>query len=227
MSAFLIKSKRILGVSLGTICVCFTLFSFFYAGILVNVEAVQTGREFYFLVSKSAHVEVSAHIARLQGGAGYSLSCNRGAYAAYAVYFSLEESANALQTLQDSETEAQIIEVNANPLYTKGGNTQKEEIKGAFNCLYAYMQILQSEISRLEKGATQESSKRILSALERQFDYLAKNTLTSISGFSNVCKNAQTCLLEWINDVVYVKDLRYLLCELSVAYVDLSRNFEL
>lgn len=225
MSAFLMKCNRIAVFLVGAISVCFTIFAFFYAGILANVQTMQAERSFYFLVSNSAHVEVSAHTVRFQGGAGYFLDCDKGEYAAYAVYFSIGESQTALQSLKSVEENAEIIELKANPLYRKRGNAPSEEVKGAFNCLYAYMQILQNEISRLEKGATQESSRRILGRLARQFSYLGEHNAKSVSGLENVCGYAQACLSEWIKDVIYVKDLRYLLCELSVAYVDLSENF--
>lgn len=229
MSAFFIKWRWITGIISIILSIAITLGACGYAGVLSCVEAVGEARTFYFVVSNSTHVEVSAQVARLQGGAGYALTLNNGEWAAYSVYFSEQESQSVCQALAQQETEAEIVTLRANRLYFKNGYQKKRanEIVGALDTMYGCMQVLEREIARLEQGATQESSKRILQTLVKQFAYLEKNNGDSVSGLTDVCESVQTQLLQGIGDVVYVKDLRYVLCELSVAYVNLSRNFSL
>lgn len=227
MSAFLIKGKRIVGFAAGVLSVVFTLFAFLYAGVLERAQTVGTGINFYFLVSDSKHIEAGTHVTQLQGGAGYPLILGNGEYAAYAVYFSESESEAARASVAQTGKGAKIVALRGNPLYFKNA-TQKEnagKITGAFRSLYGFMQVLNGEITRLEQGATQESSKRLLHTLSRQFAFLGKEYAEIIRGYKTVCENATARLSEGLAGVVYAKDLRYALCELSVAYVDLSKNF--
>jgi hypothetical protein len=71
----------------------------------------------------------------------------------YNVDDQMEKIVDEIDVVEVSDEEnVEIIELKANPLYRKGGNAPSEEIKGAFNCLYAYMQILQNEICVLSCG---------------------------------------------------------------------------
>lgn len=213
----------------GVLSVSFTLSTLFYAKTLESAQVVGAERNFYFVVSDSRSVEVGAQIIELQGGAGYSLIYKDGEYAAYSVYFSENESLAAQSSVAQTGESAEIVVVKSAPLYLKTSK-QKENaalIGGAFESLYGCMQVLQGEITRLERGATQESSKRILQTLARQFSFLGKTYAKTVSGYKETCENAEKRLLEAISDVVYAKDLRHLLCELSVAYAHLSKNFSL
>ena len=87
--------------------------------------------------------------------------------------------------------------------------------------------MLNGEIKRLEEGATQESSKRILQSLSRQFAYLSKENSMQQEEYTKLCQNASNRVEGFIQGVVYVKDLRYLLCDLCNGYLKLSKNFAL
>ena len=229
MSAFLLKWKRIAGMVAGVLSVTFTFSAFFYAKTIEGASAVGTERNFYFLVAEGGSVEVSTQTIGLQGGAGYSLLYEDGVYAAYSVYFSEDESKVAQGSVEKTGEHAEIVVVTSKPLYLKTEKQKKHAttISGAFESLYGCMQVLHGEIARLERGATQESSKRILQTLSRQFSFLAKEYEKTIAGYKKACKNAEERLLEVTKGVVYAKDLRYILCELSVAYANLSKNFSL
>lgn len=229
MSAFLLKGKRIARFAAGILSVVITAFAFLYAGILNRAQIVDTGKNFYFLVSDFEHVEVGAQVAQLQGGAGYALTCAGDEYAAYAVYFSESESEAARVSVAQTGERAKTVALHSNPIYLKSTKQKQNaaQITGAFESLYGCMQVLNNETKRLERGATQESSKRILQTLSKQFSFLGKEYAERVTGYESVCKNAGELLLEMISDVVYSKDLRYLLCKLSVDYTDLSKNFSL
>ncbi len=225
MSAFFIRVKRLIGL----LSVAFTFVAFCYATALRNAETVSTGKTFYFVVSSSENIEVSTHLTKWNGGAGYPLAYNNGEYAAYAVYFTESEGKAAQTSVAKTGEETEVLALQGNPIAFKSRAEKEnaEKIVGAFDCLYGCMQVLNSEIARLEKGATQESSKRILQTLARQFSYLETEHKNTIKGYSSVCENARMHLSGITSDIVYAKDLRYLLCELSVAYVNLSKNFTL
>ncbi len=223
------KWKKIVGIAAGILSVSFTFSALFYAKTLENASAVGVERKFYFLVSEGRSVQVSAEMMELQGGAGYSLFYDNGEYAAYSVYLTEDEIKIAQSSVVQTGENAEIVVVTSKPLYLK---TQKEKkqaaaISGAFESLYGCMQVLNGEIARLEKGATQESSKRILQTLARQFSFLGKRYAETVAGYEKACKNAQERLLEATKAAVYAKELRYALCELSVAYANLSKNFSL
>ncbi len=229
MSAFFIKWKKIWGIVAGTLAVSFTLSTCFYAKRLENTQTVLTAKHFYFLVSDDKSIEVSKEMIVLQGGAGYALVHGSDTYAAYAVYFSKDESMDAQSSVLEMGKSAKIVEVSCTPLYLK---TEKEKayapmIMGAFESFYGCMQVLNGEIKRLERGATQESSRCILQTLSRQFSFLKKQYAEKVAGYGNACENAEKGLSEILSNIVYAKDLRYLLCELSVAYAKLSKNFSL
>ncbi len=218
-----------MGIVTGALSVSFTLSAFFYAKTLESAQVVGAERNFYFVVSDCRSVEVGTQIIELQGGAGYSLVYKDGEYAAYSVYFSENESMVAQSSVAQTGESAEIVVVTSAPLYLKTAK-QKEQaalIGGAFESLYGCMQVLNGEIKRLERGATQESSKRILQTLSRQFSFLGKEYAETVAGYEKACETAEKRLLEMASDVVYAKDLRHLLCELSVAYANLSKNFSL
>lgn len=207
----------------------FTFSAFFYAKRLENAQRVVAEKQFYFLVSNGESVQASTEMISLQGGAGYALVHGSDTYAAYAVYFSKDESMDAQSSVLEMGKNAKIVEVSCTPLYLK---TEKEKanapmIMGAFESFYGCMQVLNGEIKRLERGATQESSRCILQTLSRQFSFLKKQYAEKVAGYGNACENAEKGLSEILSNIVYAKDLRYLLCELSVAYANLSKNFSL
>ena len=205
----------------------FLFFGFSYSIVLTCTKKLEIGKTFYFLVSDSTHIEASTHAAKLQGGAGYLLSFGKKEYVAYAVYIS-KDVGNAVQaTLTQQGEDVRLIERKAETLYLQ---TRKEKknlkiYQNAFNVLYDCMQVLNGEITRLEGGATQPSSKKIVRRLSRQLDYLFEEYETSYSSFASLCKGAGAELSMIANDTIYAKDLRYVLCELADGYLKLISSF--
>lgn len=218
------------GIRIVSLLICvFFLFGFSYANVLARMQKVEIEKSFYFLVSDSTHIEASTHTAKHQGGAGYLLSFKKQECVAYAVYFS-ENAGNAVKTaLTEQGEKVRLMERKAETLYLK---TRKEKerastYQSAFNVLYDCMQVLNGEITRLEGGATQRSSKEIVGKLAGQFHYLSKEYEKSYSSFATLCRRVGEELSVIANDTIYAKDLRYALCELADGYLDLNSSFVL
>ena len=147
-------------------------------------------------------------------------------YVAISVYFSKTQAEIVQSNLS---MPSMVLEKTTENLYfkTKKQKQKAKRIIGAFSCLKSCIGVLNGEIERLESGATQQSSKRILSDLRRQFAYLAKEYQKDFVSYAFVCEKASAYLLEITDGTVYVGDLRYLLCALCNSFVDLSKEFSL
>ena len=217
--------KRICKIAALFINFSFLCFSFVYAAFLSSATVVDTARTFYFLVSPSTHLEVSAHNAAQIGGAGYLVHANGRDYAALSVYLT-DTAATAVST-NLTDTPTQIIPLESNKLYLKTRRQKQQETvyKNAFSCLGDCIRVLDIEIARVEKGATQQSSKRILKTLKNTFAFLRKEYKNEFAAFADACQNAANTLSVLTQSTVYVEDLRYLQCELCVSYLRLSEDF--
>ena len=226
MTAFFLYYKRKIGWCIALLCLVFSLFSMQQAYTYTQVDTAVLGERFYFLVSNSAHVQASTQTVVLNGGAGYLLNNTQ---VAYSVYFSQDEVMRASAQVQELDEGVEQVSLLADHLYfrTSSQKRDKEQILSAFENLRGCMQVLQEEIARLDHGATQESSKRILKTLQKQFAYLKKIYAGKFPAFANVCNLANEQLDQIVAGIVYNRDLRYLLCDLTVSYVDLSQNFSL
>lgn len=198
-----------------------------YAFLLAGVQRVELNKNFYFLVSDSTHIEASTHTAKFQGGAGYLVTFKDKEYVAYAVYLS-ESEGNAVQATMTNESTTLLCK-NVQRLYLK---TRKDKEKAkvyqsGLSCLYSCMEILNAETARLEKGATQQSAKNTLGILLKQLSYLGEAYQKEYAACSNVFEEAGASLSSLLNDTLYVKDLRYLLCELADGYISLASKFNL
>lgn len=217
--------KRICKIA--TLCITFSFlcFSFAYAVFLSSATVVDTAKTFYFLVSPSTHLEASAHNAMQIGGAGYLLHANGRDYAALSVYLT-DTAATAVST-NLTDTPTQIIALESNKLYLKTRRQKQKETvyKNAFSCLGDCIGILDEEIARVEGGATQQSSKRILKTLKNTFAFLSKEYKNGFAAFATVCQSAKNTISALTQATVYVEDLRYLQCELCVSYLRLSEAF--
>ncbi len=229
MTAFFFERSKLWKRLWCVLGVCITFLSLCYANLLYNAQTVGTGREFYFLLSESLTTQATAEFVQLQGGAGYTLIYNNREYVAYSVYLTEEESKLARLSVSDNGENAMCLSLRCNQLYLKNPFDKRSgtQIKGAFESLYGCIKILNGEIKRLEKGATQESSQRVLRILARQLDYLSKENPLQTSEYAQVCEKASMRIVEITNDIVYVKDLRYLLCDICTDYLKLSKNFSL
>ena len=229
MSAVLFWKKRIYLIITGiisTVLVCvFTL----YAYILIGIQTVGLNKTFYFLVSKTTHVEASTHEITLSGGAGYYLELEGQGYVTFSVYLNESDSQSVYAKVFSMDKNVQIVSIGVEKLYLKTINEKKnfEKIAGAFCSLYGCIEVLNREIERLSKGATQESSKRILEVLEKQLGFLSVEYEQIFPGFSKVCKKGADELFLKLQSTVFVKDLRYIQCELCDNYRKLAMDFSL
>lgn len=199
---------------------------YLYTRYLDNATVQAVSQNYYFLVSDSTHVEASAHQIVLDGGAGYLVDDGDREYVAISAYLTSDEA----ETVQIGVNEpTKVLTLGIENLYfrTPAEKKHAKKITGAFQALEDCIEILDLEIARLEKGATQESSKRILQTLKKQFVFLGKEYGELFSAYAHVCENAAKDLEALINATVYVKNLRYLQCSLCVSYVTLAEEFSI
>ena len=208
-------------LSAGFIIVCMVLaFTANYA------TPVWVGRSFYFLVSENAHIDVTTHETRLDGGAGYLLDYEGDSYVAWSVYLKKSDG-EAVQVGISEPTK--LVKVDVTYLYfkTREEKRKKNLFKGALNSFYGCIDVLSQGISMLDKGLTQQACKRILTLLRKEFSYMETTYSENYPQFSNVCANIQASLGGILERTVYGKDLRYLLCGACDAYIRLASAFSL
>ena len=217
--------KRIGKIVTLFITFAFLCFSFVYAAFLSSATIVDTARTFYFLVSPSTHLQVSAHNAAQIGGAGYLIHASGRDYVAFSVYLTDTAASSVSNNLTDTPTH--IIPLESNKLYLKTRRQKGKEsvYKNAFSCLMDCIRILDMEIARVEGGATQQSSKRILKSMENTFAFLSKEYQNRFAAFATVCRDAANTLSTFTKSTVYIADLRYLQCALCISYLNLSEDF--
>ncbi len=205
--------------------VVFVTAAFVAAGALTNAVTLPTARTFYFLISDDEHVVVGAYEARLLGGAGYVLTDRGDVYVAYAAYTNRTSSARALQSLRESGKTASVLSLNAVDVRLLGSDKVKNEVyRSAFSCLYAHVRLFERETARLADGATQRSIKRFLQTERKQFAYMERQYAESFSAFATLCDNAAEYIDGLLDDVVYAKDMRYLICFLCQEYARLTNE---
>ncbi len=227
MSAFFYLKKRILAIFTVAFCGLIIAASCVYAGLLFNRQEVLVQKSFYFLIAETEHVQVGTEIAQLDGGAGYPLLVGNHYKVAYAVYFNKEQGQKAKTQLCQKGTNAQLNTCFVQSLVFTGKREQAcmATVCSAMDNLYACIDILQQEIERLNRGATQQSSKSILNILQKQLNSFAKAYQSVYSAFARICKESAELIANSLSGVVYNKDLRYLLCFLCDSYVRLSQDF--
>lgn len=199
-----------------------------YGWSVLRVTEIEVSKSFYFLVNTSSHIEASTHNAQYLGGAGYLLEYEEGVYVALSAYLNEADAARAKESLLENNESVDTVTVVSGNLRIKGKNEEHAaKLRGAFHSLYGNIEVLEKEIARLENGATQQSSGRILKILEKNFSYLTKEYETTFPAYAQACWEAAAWLKNAREDVIYVKDLRYLQCELCVSYGDLIENYAL
>lgn len=227
MSAFFYYKKRLLSIFAVAFCGLIIAISCVYAGLLSYRQEVVVQKSFYFLIAESEHVQVGTEIAQLDGGAGYPLLVGNDYKVAYAVYFDKEQGERAEKQLCQKGTNAQLTTCFVQSLVFTGKREQAcmASVCSAMDNLYACIDILQQEIERLSRGATQQSSKSILEILKTQFNAFANAYQSVYTAFAQICKESADLISNSLNGIVYNKDLRYLLCFLCDSYVHLSQDF--
>lgn len=219
--------KRIARFAVGVLAVIFIAVCTLYAGFLSQTKRVKISTCFYYLVSEDTHLEAGAEFIKWQGGAGYLLRFQEREYVVLSVYLT-EEDGYAVQTsLLQKGKSVRVLRLGREMLYFKTAKEKKNAgiYVGALQTMYGCAQVLSDCISRLEKGMTQEGCKRVLSPLERQFFFLSERYKEEYPSFSHFCEKTAEELFLTQQNIIYVKDLRYLLCEICVGWEDLASEF--
>ena len=229
MSAAIFWKKRIRLIVTGVLSTFVVIAALVYAYALTGVQKIAIGKTFYFVLSDSEHVEAGAHFVSQNGGAGYVLERSASKYVVYAVYLEKADAESVQAALQTYGDEARIVGERVDALYVKGNRSKAEEVCGTFSSFYGCIEVLNGEISRLSAGATQQSSKRILATLRRQFAYLRARyeDREEYAAFSDLCASAEAALRESIEGTVLLKELRYLQCAWCDAYIRLAKTYTL
>ncbi len=195
-----------------------------FCNILLQKERINLDKKFYFLVSSSTHIEASTHFVEWSGGAGYLLENTKREQVVFSVYLR-EEDVLTVQSALTEETELLTLSVNSIYLYSKADKQKTKKIEGAFQTLYNCCEVLEKIIGRVAQGGTQESGKRLLEVLQNQLSFLRKEYEESFPKYADVCKKGEEGIAQLMKQTIYLKDLRYILCELCVAYVQLASSF--
>ncbi len=229
MSAVLFWKKRIYLIVSGGLSTLFVCCALLYAYLLVGIQTITLNKRFYYLVSDSTHIEASTEIIGQNGGAGYLLTKGKKLYVAMAVYLTEEAAQKVYIKVAATEKNVQTLTLFADKLYLKTylQKSKKEQIEGAFTSLYGCIEVLNGEIERLAKGATQESSQKILTLLKKQLEYLSKINEKILPSYSKLCEKGAQSLFAMLQDTIYVKDLRYLQCNLCHSFVDMAGEYAL
>ena len=132
--------------------------------------------EFHFLVSEEKSVEAGAEIMKLEGGAGYILRYKDKEYAVLSVYLSQEDALSVQEVLSLQNKRAHLLCLSTKSLCFRGKRLRKKVslYMGALQTFYAYLVLLEENITRLEVGLTQEKSKGLLTGLKRQLSYISE-----------------------------------------------------
>ena len=220
------KAKGWFGVFLSIV---FMFGVLYIIGTTFCAASLETEKVFYFLTSTSSHIQASTHNAQYLGGAGFILKNDQREYVTYAVYTEESLAKQAYKSLKEQEEEICVLTIRAKNARILSKNQKKHATvyESALCCLSAHIQLLNDEISRLESGATQESTKRFLDIQMKQFSYMEKTYQKQFAAFATVCQESLTLMKEMHSTIVYVKDMRYLLCFLCQNYVDLVNGLHL
>ena len=97
----------------------------------------------------------------------------------------------------------------------------------ALSCLEMQMQDLEMEIARLQEGTMQEASKKRIMALVDRLNFCANAHKNTLGDYGEEIKSMINRLNEYLNGVIFAKDLRFELCVLSSVYLQVCENFAL
>ena len=220
--------RKYIKITAFAIAVIVTCFSLVYAKFLSQVRVENGVGQVYFLVMESRNVEATSQFLQWDGGAGYFMEYNGEEYVATSVYFEESDGLTVQAGLRLEGKSTELLALGNTKLYFKGNRQKKraEYYLGALRAFYGCLQVFGKGIAVLERG-TQEQTKRYYAPLERQFRYLGTQYADGYPSFSKICEEGAGALDKMSSQTLYVKDLRYLLCQLSMEYVILTANFSL
>lgn len=224
MSVFFLRKKLFI-ITGYILSFLITATSLICAVIINNAYVYKHERNFYFLVSENPHLQVSGFEIQMENGAGYLVESGDDKYIALSVYLRESDGNKALESASERFDDLKVLSIGSANLYFKNRTEKREatSIINGLNTLLGGIRALNNEITRLEKGATQESSKRVLTDVAKPLGYLG----TENEYFQSAGAIAVDTINKSIADIVYLKDLRYLLCQLCMEYTRICSKFSL
>jgi len=208
------------------VCFCFLFCVGGYTLYLKNRTVVPLGKEFYFLTVQAEGVEVSALEVQKDGGAGFLLPSKYGRKIALSVYFNQTDGEKVFVKNQEKYQNLSLVCVRCDSLYFGGESVEERKaVLAALNTLSEHISLLNELIERVENGQTQEASKRILGEISENFDYLTKLYRKKFPVLSKIYQRSGTKIQKQTADLVFAKDLRYVVCELSKGYIDFTEKY--
>lgn len=221
--------KRCFVCVFGWVSCLFTCAVCVYAGYIQNATVVNETRCFYFVVSERENVEVGAHFADHQGGVGRLFSYNDRSYAVFSVYSVLKNGESARTSLTEAGETTALLEIPVGDLYFKTREQKRNAplVRGAFDCLYQNIRVMEQTVTLLDNGGTQEECKRLLSIMEKQFSYMAKQYKTRFASMSSFCSVRASALQKLEDGILQSKDLRAEMYETCTGYLRLRAEFSL
>lgn len=220
--------EKIIKRCIAILTVCFNLFCFGYAQFLSQVKTVEIQKGFFYLVREETNVEVGIEFVKLEGGAGYLLRQNGKEYVVLSAYLK-EKDGLAVQANMLNGEDTHLLYIGVDTLYFKTNKEKKnaDVYIGALQTFFEYMEVFDRAISLLENGATQESVKRILLPLSRQFDYLSEEYAKFYLDFADVSHYFAEIIDRYCAEILFVGDLRYVLCLMTEEYLMLASAFSI
>ncbi len=219
--------KKAVNYLMGALLLCVYVGCLLFSFQLSKAKRLDVANTFYFLVSNSTHIQASTYETESIGGAGYLLETKEREYATFSVYLSKDKAEQAKAALSERHVPTEMVSVSVGTIWLKTKREKKNAkvYQSAFELLDNFLQVLDGQIVRLTVGETQESVKRVLEILKKQVAYTEKEYEKNFPDFSKLCNRAVKSLEKTLDGIVYAKDLRYLLCELCVGYVQMVGNF--
>lgn len=207
----------------------FFCFCGIYSWKLSNVKVYSVQTSFYYLVADDLRIEASAEFVKLEGGAGYLFEYNGRDYVALNVYTNKTDCEQVYEHLCGQGKPTLLKEIAIEKLYfLKQEDKRKSEIYlSAFKCLQGDIGLLEGCGNLLEKGETQERCKEILKTLQNQMEFQGERYEDKYKAFSQTCKRTAKKIERLLNSVLYVQDVRYLLCETVDEYMNLAAAFKI
>lgn len=201
-------------------CVAFSVFA-----LCFSAQRLPLGYAFYYLVSDSENVEASVYAAKSDGGAGFVLPQKTQSVVAWSVYLTERDGLSVCAALQESGKAYRLEAMYLEHLRVRGAKKkQSGRLIGLFRSMYGSLMLLEQEIFRLDKGATQESSRRILRELGKQLAYLEKTCVADFPECAVFCADMKIAVEAAAESTIYGKELRNLLCESCYRYVQLGKK---
>ncbi len=219
---FFYKNLRyVVGIVLAVLLIASIIFS---TKACKNAQILPYEVEIYYLVTEDVHVQAGAEFVRLEGGAGYLLENKGKEYVVLNVYFAQSDAKSVQDALSALGRKTQVISLSENTVKSrdKQGYLRLQKYIGALQSMYGCMNVFSQSIMLLEKGETQERVKEMLLKISAHLTYLSK-IYGDYNRYAQVCVKTAENLTLYKNEILYVCDLRYILCDMAYEYMKLMK----